>query len=76
MRVALDRNRGGSYLVVLIAGAGIYSMLYFVTYFEQQVMRFDAIKTGFSLLPRPQAVVHQHAIASCSWSCLRSASSA
>jgi hypothetical protein len=30
----LDRNRGDSYLVVLIAGAGIYSMLYFVTYFE------------------------------------------
>ena len=51
MRVILDRNRGGSYLVMLIAGAGIYSMVYFVTYFEQQVMHFDAIKTGFSFLP-------------------------
>jgi hypothetical protein len=48
--VFLDRNRGGSYLVVLIAGAGIYSMLYFVTYFDQQVMHLDAIKTGFSLV--------------------------
>lgn len=51
MRVILDRNRGGSYLVMLIAGAGIYSMVYFVTYFEQQVMHLSPIKTGLSFLP-------------------------
>ena len=51
MRVILDRNRGGSYLVMLIAGAGIYSMAYFVTFFLQQVMHFDPVKTGLAFLP-------------------------
>src|ERR1700674_5682752 len=51
MRVILDRNRGGSCLVMIIAGAGIYSMVYFVTFFVQQVMHFDPIKTGLSFLP-------------------------
>src|SRR3984893_9128908 len=51
MRVILDRNRGGSSLVMIIAGAGIYSMAYFVTFFVQQVMHFDPIKTGLSFLP-------------------------
>jgi hypothetical protein len=36
---------------MIIAGAGIYSMVYFVTFFVQQVMHFDPIKTGFSFLP-------------------------
>src|ERR1700674_1931448 len=51
MRVILDRTRGGSYLVMIIAGAGIYSMVFFVTFFVQQVMHFDPIKTGLSFLP-------------------------
>ena len=51
MRVILDRNRGGSYLVMLIVGAGMFGMFYFVTYFIQQVMHFSALRAGFAFLP-------------------------
>src|SRR5204863_9428723 len=44
LRVILDRNRGGSYLVMLIVGAGLFGMFYFVTFFVQQVMGFSALK--------------------------------
>ena len=51
LRVILDRNRGGSYLIMLIVGAGLFGMFYFVTFFVQQVMGFSALKAGFSFLP-------------------------
>ncbi|MGI8881876.1 MAG: DHA2 family efflux MFS transporter permease subunit [Jatrophihabitans sp.] len=51
MRVILDRNRGGAYLVMLIVGAGMFGMFYFVTFFVQGVMQFSALRAGFSFLP-------------------------
>ncbi|MBV9592267.1 MAG: DHA2 family efflux MFS transporter permease subunit [Actinobacteria bacterium] len=51
MRVVLDRNRGGSYLVMLIVGAGMFGMFYFVTFFVQQVMHFSPLRSGFAFLP-------------------------
>ncbi len=51
VRVIRDRNRGGSYLVMLIVGAGMFGMFYFVTFFVQQVMQFSALRTGFAFLP-------------------------
>ncbi|GAB2472788.1 MFS transporter [Jatrophihabitans fulvus] len=49
--VILDRNRGGGYLVMLIVGAAMFGMFYFVTFFVQEVMRFSALKAGFAFLP-------------------------
>jgi EmrB/QacA subfamily drug resistance transporter len=51
LRVVLDRNRGGAYLVMLIVGAGMFGMFYFVTFFVQQVMHFSALRAGFAFLP-------------------------
>ncbi|MDQ6936669.1 MAG: MFS transporter [Actinomycetota bacterium] len=51
LRVIEDRNRGGAYLVMLIVGAGLFGMFYFVTYFVQQVIEFSALQTGFAFLP-------------------------
>jgi EmrB/QacA subfamily drug resistance transporter len=51
MRVVEDRNRGGAYLVMLIVGAGMFGMFYFVTFFVQQVMHFSALRAGFAFLP-------------------------
>ncbi len=51
VRVIRDRNRGGAYLVMLIVGAGMFGMFYFVTYFVQQVMHFSTLKAGFAFLP-------------------------
>jgi EmrB/QacA subfamily drug resistance transporter len=51
MRVILDRNRGGAYLIMLIVGAGMFGMFYFVTFFVQQVMQFSPLRAGFAFLP-------------------------
>ncbi|WP_375492325.1 DHA2 family efflux MFS transporter permease subunit [uncultured Jatrophihabitans sp.] len=51
VRVIADRNRGGAYLVMLIVGAAMFGMFYFVTFFIQQVMHFSALRAGFAFLP-------------------------
>lgn len=51
LNVITDRNRGGAYLVMLIVGAAMFGMFYFVTYFVQQVMGFSALRAGFAFLP-------------------------
>lgn len=51
LRVIKDRNRGGAYLVMLIVGAAMFGMFYFVTFFIQQVIGFSALKAGFAFLP-------------------------
>jgi EmrB/QacA subfamily drug resistance transporter len=51
MRVILDRNRGGAYAVMLVFGAGMFGMFYFVTFFVQQVIGFSPLQAGFAFLP-------------------------
>jgi hypothetical protein len=51
MRIFEDRNRAGTYLVMLVIGAGMFGMFYFVTFFTQGVREYSALKTGFAFLP-------------------------
>ena len=51
MRVALDRNRGGSYLIFLLVGAGLFAMFFFLSLFLQQVLAWSPLKSGLALLP-------------------------
>jgi EmrB/QacA subfamily drug resistance transporter len=51
LRVVLDRNRGGAYAVMLIIGAGMFGMFYFVTFFVQQVIGFSPLRAGLAFLP-------------------------
>lgn len=51
MRVLLDRNRGGSYLVFLFVGAGLFAMFLFLTYYFQLNLGYDPLKSGFAFLP-------------------------
>jgi len=46
-----DRSRSGSYLVMLIIGAAMFGMFFFVTYFVQLVLGYSALKTGLAFLP-------------------------
>jgi hypothetical protein len=50
-RIVLDRNRGGAYLTMLIAGAGMYGIFLFVIYYMQSTLGYSAIKSGVALLP-------------------------
>ena len=51
MRIFESRSRGGAYLVMLVAGAAMFGMFYFITFFVQGVRDYSALKTGFAFLP-------------------------
>jgi EmrB/QacA subfamily drug resistance transporter len=51
LRIALDRNRGGSYIVFLLVGAGLFAMFLFLTYYFQLTLGYSALKAGMALLP-------------------------
>lgn len=57
MRVVLDRNRGGSYAAVGIAGAGMFGIFLFLTYYMTSVLHFTPIRTGLAFLPMLAAIM-------------------
>ena len=50
-RVVLDRNRGGAYLSMLIAGAGLFGTFFFLTYYMQQTLGYLPLVTGVAFQP-------------------------
>ena len=63
LRVVLDRNRGGSYLALGIAGLGLFGVFLFLTYYLQQTEGYSPIRTGLAFLPLAAASVIGAAIA-------------
>ncbi|MCS5734084.1 DHA2 family efflux MFS transporter permease subunit [Herbiconiux daphne] len=51
LSIVLDRNRGAAYSAVLIAGAGLFGVFLFVTYFLEKSLGYTPIQTGVSFLP-------------------------
>ncbi|NUS12346.1 MAG: MFS transporter [Streptomyces sp.] len=51
LRVLLDRNRGASFTVLAISGAGMFGVFLFLTYYLQLTLHYDAVKTGLAFLP-------------------------
>jgi EmrB/QacA subfamily drug resistance transporter len=56
-RVVLDRNRGGAYLAVLIAAAGMFGIFLFLTYYLQQSLHYSPVASGAAFLPMIAMVV-------------------
>jgi EmrB/QacA subfamily drug resistance transporter len=56
-RVVADRNRGGAYLAVLIAGAGMSGVFLFLTYYLQQTLGYSPVVSGAAFLPMIAMVV-------------------
>ena len=57
LRVVLDRNRGGSFLVFLLVGAGLFAMFLFLTYYFQVNLGYTPLKAGFAFLPFSLGVI-------------------
>jgi EmrB/QacA subfamily drug resistance transporter len=51
LSIVLDRNRGAAYSSILIAGAGMFAIFLFVTYYLQVTLQYSPIQTGLSFLP-------------------------
>ena len=63
LRVVLDRDRGGSYLALAIAGLGLFGVFLFLTYYLQQTKDYSPSRTGLAFLPLSAAVVITAAVA-------------
>ena len=57
LRVLLDRNRGVSYLVSVLIGAGMMGMFLFMTYYLQLTLHYSALRTGVAYLPFSGGIV-------------------
>ena len=57
LRVVLDRNRGGSYLSVLISGAGLFGVFLFLTYYLQKTLLYSPVTTGLAFLPMVAMII-------------------
>jgi len=55
--ILADRNRSAAYIAVLIAGAGMFGVFLFVTYYVQSTLGFSPMETGFAFLPMILALV-------------------
>ncbi len=51
LHIVMDRNRGGSYLIFLLVGAGLFAMFLFLTFYMQAVLGYSPLKAGFGFLP-------------------------
>jgi EmrB/QacA subfamily drug resistance transporter len=57
LHIVWDRARGGSYVALLMTGAGIFAVFLFLTYFMQQNLAFSPLKTGLAFLPLSAVLV-------------------
>ncbi len=57
LRIVYDRNRGGSFLAILISGLGVFGVFLFLTYFLQQNLDLSPFQTGFAFLPMVVCIV-------------------
>ncbi|MFC6508257.1 MFS transporter [Promicromonospora citrea] len=51
LSTVLDRTRGAAYLSVLVAGAGMFGLFLFLTYYLQLTLGFTPLGTGLAFLP-------------------------
>jgi EmrB/QacA subfamily drug resistance transporter len=57
LRVVADRNRGGAFLAIGIAGAGIFGVFLFLTFYLQSTKGLSPLATGLAFLPMNVAIV-------------------
>jgi MFS family permease len=51
LRVVLDRNRAGAYLVMGFAALAMFGAFIFLTYYLQQTLHYSALEAGLAFLP-------------------------
>ena len=57
LRIVRDRNRGASYLSILITGAGMFGIFLFLTYYLQETLGFSPVMAGVAFLPMVGAII-------------------
>ncbi len=57
LRVLANRNRGGSFLSIGIAGGAVFAVILFLTYYLQQTRGLAPITTGLAFLPMTATIM-------------------
>jgi EmrB/QacA subfamily drug resistance transporter len=57
LRVVTDRNRGGSFLAIATASAGLFGVFLFLTFYLQTIKDFTALETGLAFLPMNFSII-------------------
>ena len=57
LRVLLDRNRGTSFLAMLISSGAMFGLFLFLTYYLQESLGYTPVVTGLAFLPMVGAVM-------------------
>lgn len=55
--VILDRDRGASFLAILVAGSGMFGVFLFLTYYLQSTLGFSPMRTGVAFLPMVVSII-------------------
>jgi EmrB/QacA subfamily drug resistance transporter len=63
LRVVAHRDRGGSFLAIAFATAGLYGVFLFLSFYLQATKGFTATETGLAFLPISLSIVPAMAIA-------------
>jgi EmrB/QacA subfamily drug resistance transporter len=51
LHIVRNRARGGAYLSVLLASAGVFGVFFFLTFYMQLTLRLSPLATGLAFLP-------------------------
>ena len=51
LHIVWDRARGGAYASIVIAGASVFAVFLFLTFFMQENLGYSPLKTGVAFLP-------------------------
>ncbi|MDQ3476718.1 MAG: MFS transporter [Actinomycetota bacterium] len=57
IRIISDRTRGVSFLVMLIVGASMFAMFFFLALYIQQVLGFTPLESGLAFLPFSAGII-------------------
>ncbi|WP_318200895.1 MFS transporter [Streptomyces sp. SCL15-4] len=56
LRMFADRNRWGTYVIMLSLAAAMFGMFFYIVLFVQNVLGYSAIEAGFAFLPVTAAI--------------------
>src|SRR6201996_4455109 len=57
LHIVRNRARGGAYLSVLLASAGVFGVFFFLTYYMQLTLHFSPLTAGLAFLPMTGVLV-------------------
>ncbi|MFD4032343.1 MFS transporter [Streptomyces sp. NPDC058637] len=57
LRMFADRNRAGTYLIMLSLAAAMFGMFFFIVLFVQNVLDYSPIESGLAFLPVTVAII-------------------